>query len=532
MTTFLIERYSTYRGDSSRIITSTKSFLAALLFLITAQAPIPVAKAQDLHLDIRSYDLLVKPDFSRGTLQLSAQIVVDNPSHDSTIFLRLADWYTDIEVNANSSRATLERHGVQILVRWHSPQPVDTLTFNLAGKPGASSDEDRPIIMPNSLFLLWSDNFYPWSFDEWAIVKTTLILPSNFQAIAPGRLLTSKTDSTRITYIFETTYPTRQISIFADSHWTVSEHTMNGLTFRTLLHPQSQKWSDRILETSADVVAYFTGLFGCYPFDGFSFITIDSMYARRSFAGFVGYSPPYLEKEMIRTGHDAHETSLLWWGYTLGGQGPGSFQWTEGFGDYAEILYDESRKLPQPAIFGRFRNEYLATPAKEEPTYAQLRGNTPQKIVHGKYPWLLHAARFVVGDSAFHAGLRLLFRRYTFRTFTIDEFVSTVEEGVGQSLKWWRDEWLERKGVLELTFEYSVELLGGKYRIAGSMTQTGNLYHIPIELAIENEKETVVERVIVSQTVTRFAFESTTKPRRIILDPNRWLLAKIKETKI
>ncbi|MFQ6115530.1 MAG: hypothetical protein ACE5NG_15835, partial [bacterium] len=194
-------------------------------------------------------------------------------------------------------------------------------------------------------------------------------------------------------------------------------------------------------------------------------MTIQGIYARRAFPGFVGYSPQYLEKEFTTTGHDAHETALLWWFYTTRGNGPGSFQWTEGFGDYAEFLYDETYKKPIPKVFQYFRKKYLELPFENDVPHHQLRGNTPQEIVHGKYPWLMHILRYVEGDSAFHKAMRLLFKRFQFRTFSMSEFVLTLEQACGQSLKWWREEWLERKGVPALSLKSDIQKSKLNYQI-------------------------------------------------------------------
>ena len=84
------------------------------------------------------------------------------------------------------------------------------------------------------------------------------------------------------------------------------------------------------------------------------------MYARRAFTGFVGYEPGYLERTLERDGYDGHETALLWWGYATRGEGPGAFQWTEGFGDYVEILYAEGTGKPVPYNMQRARDAFLA----------------------------------------------------------------------------------------------------------------------------------------------------------------------------
>ena len=179
-----------------------------------------------------------------------------------------------------------------------------------------------------------------------------------------------------------------------------------------------------------------------------------------------------------------------------------------------------------PAIFQRFREEYLALPPEADKLYHELRGNTPQKIVHGKYPWLIHLIRYVVGDSSFQNALQLVFERFRFRTFSMPEFIATLEEGCGQSLQWWREEWLERKGVPVIALTSEIQSTDDNYRIVGTIAQLRTLYHLPLEVGIETEKGLRIERVMLSGKETTFAFESKEKPTRILLDPGNWLLMK------
>ena len=484
--------------------------------------PVPAAPP-----DIRHYDLDIRPDFQSNRLGLEAALDIDNPGLQDTFTFELSQRYTTVEVRERSSDVSLDRKGGTVTVRLSRPSRDVRLTFTLEGPAGRCEDEDREVLGEHDLFLLWSDRFYPIVFADWATVRTTITLPEGFQAIAPGRLTSTSRAGDRAIHVFETTHPTTKFSVFADDRWIRTERVVDGLRMQTLLHPQSEVHRERIFASSRDVIAFFTDLHGGYAFDGFAFVTLENMYARRAFAGFIGYSPAYLDKEMARTGHDAHETSLLWWGYTTGGRGPGSFQWTEGLGDYVETLYDEARGKPIPKNFDLFREDYLRTPAGEDVPYTQLRGNTPQKIVHGKYPWLMHVMRYVVGDGPFRSGLRLLFERYRFRTFSMDEFVSTLEEGTGSRLGWWKEEWLERQGVPTIRLRWAAEPAGEGFRITGSVTQVGNLYHIPLEVGIETEAGTRVERISLTDRETPFAFTSMQEPRRLVPDPNRWLLLRI-----
>jgi hypothetical protein len=254
-------------------------------------------------------------------------------------------------------------------------------------------------------------------------------------AIAPGELQSTRTTAEGVWHTFESATPAVDFSVFADRRWTRTERTVGATKMITLLHPESQRFADALFQTSGDVLAYYAELHGFYPADQFAFVTLSGMYARRAFPGFIGYEPRYLEQTMARDGYDGHETALLWWGYAAHGEGAGAFQWTEGFGDYVEMLYSEARQKPVPFNLRRAREAYLAMPPGPDPPLTDLRGNSPQPLVHGRLPWRMDTLRKRIGDEAFRRGIRVLFERYRYRTFTLDQFIAVFEEAASPAVR-------------------------------------------------------------------------------------------------
>lgn len=475
--------------------------------------------------DITHYDLTIVPDFNTKTLDLKAYVEIENPGFEDSLWFGLNDRYDSVVVKAVGYPVSFEHENGWVLVHPEKAKKKLKLFFEVKGILEQSNGESREVVEDSSLFLLWSDRFYPIDFNDWATVKTTLVLPSDFLAIAPGILKTRQYDRDNVTYVFEAKKPTVCFSVFADCQWVQTEGEVDGIRMQTMLHPKSQKFADHIFSTSREILQFYSEIFCPYPFDQFSFVTLTGMFARRAFSGFVGYSPEYLEKEFTTTGHDAHETALLWWFYTMRGSGPGGFQWTEGFGDYAEFLYDERFDKPIPKIFYWFRDQYLRVDREEDLYYTELpRGD--QKFLHGKYPWLMHIIRYVTGDEPFQRAMRLLFDRFRYSTFTMDEFIATMEEGLGQSLDWWRREWLERKGVPEIVWWWKVERDGERYTVIVDLEQRDELYHFPLEIGIETSEGMRVEKVDLNDMKTTVVFQSDRRPEKIVLDPKGWILMK------
>jgi hypothetical protein len=475
---------------------------------------------------IRSYDLRIEPDFVHHTVRVATTIVIDNPSLLTAFEFDLNPVYK-VSIGKGNPGAQLKI--VEGGIRVDLPHGSRQIRLELLseGAPGKSSDEERAVIDPASLFLLWSDRWYPIDFDHWAPVRTTIVLPREFLAIAPGRIISNDLVDGKRTIVFEERNPAVAFSVIADRRWIEEEQTVSGFRIRTLLYPESRKWAPTIFATSPDVLNFFTELHGGYWFEQYGFVSVEGIYARRAFNGFVGYSPAYLDKEMGRTGYDAHETSLLWWGLTTRGSGPGSWQWTEGLGDYVETMYADARGKPLPPIFARFRDEYLALPADQDVAYTELQGNTPQEIVHGKYPWLMHVLRLGIGDEAFRRGIRDLFQQYQHRTFTMSEFIATFERSSGSSLAWWSEGWLEREGALVASFDSQAAPNHGSYWVRLKLTQQGAVRRVPAQIGIRTASGMRTYRVVFEADGSPTELESAELPLEVVFDPEHRLPVRI-----
>lgn len=492
-----------------------------------APGPIPVA-----------YEIRLDPDFGSGTLRERARVAIRNPGRADSVELALNDWFDSVALSAAGARASARRRPGSVVVRLAPARATETLCFELSGRPRGSGDEERSVLGRESLFLLWSDAFYPLDYNAWAPVRLSIALPAGFRVFGPGHEVEKATVGPGeapadagvargdvVVHRFVSDHPLRLFSVLADRRWSETRRTIGGLKLRTLLYPALQPHADSLLRRSADVLAVYARLYGPYAFDEFTFATLDSLYARRALAGGVVYSPAYLEGELARTGYDGHETALLWWFYTLAGRGPGSFQWTEGLGDYAEYLYDEARSKPLPASWSRFRAQYLALAPDSETPLPQLSGRTPQAVVHGKYPWLMHLLRFDVRDAAFLRSQRALFDRYRYRAFTVDELVRSLEASTGRSLGWWRD-WLLRPAVPDVRFRADVRPDGDRWRIVARLEQATPPFAFPAEIGVFTGAGRRLERIHVDSTTQTFVLTAGARPDSVVLDPRGWVLLR------
>ncbi|OFW05982.1 MAG: hypothetical protein A3H96_00140 [Acidobacteria bacterium RIFCSPLOWO2_02_FULL_67_36] len=400
-----------------------------LALLVPAALSVPARAAAQLArhpYDVTSYDLNIRPDFTTGEISLRARVAIARARGTDAFRFGLSPRYRDVSVRANGHIVDVERARSTVTVPNAAHDADVVLEFALAGTLGKSDDEDRDAIDRDSLFLLWSDRFYPIDYADWARVRTSILLPHAMPVVAPGVEISATPTSAGTWHIFESRTPAVKFSVVADRRWVSRTWRLGGLRMTTLLDSEVAALAPALHRTASDIVAYFTRLHGYYPADAFTFVTVRGIFARRALSGCVAYEPGYLKRTMDADGYDAHETSLLWWGYALHGEGPGAFQWTEGFGDYVEVMYTEARHKPLSVNLRRARERYEALGAADI-SIERLTGNSPQPVIHGRLPWLMDRVRKEIGDARFRAAIRTLFTRFRWRTFTLDEFVSVFE---------------------------------------------------------------------------------------------------------
>jgi hypothetical protein len=501
-----------------------------IVLLVVFLAIVPLAFADELPgYTIRHYSLRIEPDFDHLSTTIRTDIEIDNPRLLNTFEFTVRQPFEAVSVTSPGTTVTTTMLDGTLTVKIAKPKAKVHLGVITQAQNAKSRSEDRFILDADSLFLIWSDAFYPIDFDQWAPVRTTLILPEKFQGLAPGHLVSRKPVGSggTVESVFESAHPQVCFSIFADRRWTRTERTVDGMKLVTLLDPETQKWSEQIFKTSADVLKYFADLHGSPAPEEFAFASIPGMGGRRAFSTFIGYPPKALDREMMRTGYDAHETSLLWWGYTSHGRGPGAWQWNEGLGDYVEFMYGEARNKPLPAIFNFFREAYLSSDFAQEPLYNELRGNTPQKFVHGKYPWLMSALRQKIGDEPFRKGLRKLFADYRYKSYTYDEMFAAFESAAGQSLKKFRADWIERRGVPEIKLEATSKLLDKNCTITGTIQQDGALTGMPLDIALQSGDATARNTITLAQGATAFSVSTPGAPTNLQVDPDNKFILKV-----
>jgi aminopeptidase N len=226
----------------------------------------------------------------------------------------------------------------------------------------------------------------------------------------------------------------------------------------------------------------------------------------------------------------ANMVAHQWWGSEISPATLNDAWVTNGMCRYAELLYveDQNGKTGfQNAITDveagalAYDTEPLTTMARIDPFSPQFQSMTLEKGA-----MVFHMLRWEMGDKVFSAFLQQLLAQYKDKSIRTSNVQKIAETQSGLQLTAFFSQWLDGTGAPEFVDNYSVFRLGkGKgFRTVGSISQDLDLFAMPVQLHIETEGKTEDRRVDLSGTESRYTVETFGRPRRIIIDPDNWLL--------
>jgi aminopeptidase N len=226
----------------------------------------------------------------------------------------------------------------------------------------------------------------------------------------------------------------------------------------------------------------------------------------------------------------ANTVAHQWWGSKVSPATLNDAWITNGMCRYGELMFVEDTNGKngfQNAIADveagalAYDTDPLTTLGRLDPFSPQFQSMTLEKGA-----MVFHMLRWEMGDAVFAQFLQTLLTQYADKSVRTSN-VETVAEDVSKlQLTAFFSQWLDGTGAPEFTDNYSVFRLGkGKgFRTVGSVAQDLDLFSMPVELRIETEGKSEDRRVDLSGSDAHYTVETFGRPRRIVIDPDNWLL--------
>jgi hypothetical protein len=155
-----------------------------------------------------------------------------------------------------------------------------------------------------------------------------------------------------------------------------------------------------------------------------------------------------------------------------------------------------------------------------------------QSLVIDKGGMIFHMLRWVMGDVAYDRTMKQFLAQYAGKPASVADLQAVAEKVYGQPLTAFFSQWVEGTGAPEFKMKYTVYRVKKGFRVVGEVTQDLDLFHMPLELKVDTDGQTEMKRIDVSGTDSAFSIETFGKPRRLVLDPNNWVLKNSPDLKV
>lgn len=221
-----------------------------------------------------------------------------------------------------------------------------------------------------------------------------------------------------------------------------------------------------------------------------------------------------------------------WWGQDVSPASPGDAWITNGMCRFAEIEYlhrTATATIFQDAILNvsasalAFGNVPLANVAR----HADRRGDSRefQAMTYDKGAMILRMLQWQIGDAAFQQTLHAVLSQPD-KSISSARFEQIAEATSHQNLRPFFTQWLDNTGAPTLQDKWTLYRLGNNqgFRTVGEIEEDLDLFQMPVEVQVETEGKAVTKRVDVMGPQTQFTINTFGIPRKVSLDPQRWLL--------
>lgn len=353
-------------------------------------------------------------------------------------------------------------------------------------------------------------------------------------SLSNGKLVETKIAGGKKNYHWKTIYPisTYLIAIYSGKYKSFSQKyvsvTKDSLNLSYFAFESDLENAKKDFGDHPAYFKVFEEIFGAYPFIKEKYFVAEFLWQNGAMEHqtLTGIGSNFVGGHKFFTDMLVHELAHHWWGNAVGPKTWKDIWLNEGFATYSSALYWEKTAGPRAlqstmsGRFGSFENGKLYNPGNA------LFGN----LVYNKGGWVLHMLRREVSDDNFFRTLREYLAMYKYGNASTYDFKKLCEKVSGKNLTQFFNQWVfNGEGIIELAYDWSAEPSGTDFSLVFNTEQLQNgydIYKFPVDVKFiyeGNESETKTLRI--TQKQQRFSFTLKKKPKEILLDPDKWLLA-------
>jgi hypothetical protein len=361
-----------------------------------------------------------------------------------------------------------------------------------------------------------------------------ITVPSDFQVASNGDL-TGVEDNGNGTstwnYFHDYSIATYLISLAISRYDTFTQTTTCGVPVKHYVYPESMETALYDWANLPAMIDFYSENYYPYPYPTFG-QAMAGPGSTMEHQTMVTIELEWLTGDRTYEWGVAHELAHHWWGNLVGCHGWENVWLNEGFASYFDALFLEHQYGRETFIdwmIGRRQIYFGVEPYEGRyPLYEpdQRFGLT----VYYKGSWVLHMLRRKVGHETFKTIMHEYADRHAYSTATTEDFISAAEDVSGLDLELFFQQWVYLAGYPEYRCDWVWE--DGTLQVTIDQVQTVDestpLFDMPVELRLFTPSGTRDETVRVHQESHTFTFNVAEEPTRVLLDPDQWLLHKLR----
>jgi len=368
--------------------------------------------------------------------------------------------------------------------------------------------------------------------------------PSRYQVVANGALVEQIDvgDGRRMTH-WKQSQPIASwlngigVAQFAVRHFA----TVAGVPLDTWVFHQDRDAGIASLETPMrQALEFLSDAVGTYPYE-----KLDSVEAAGMTGGMEHASEAFYGEKAFGgrglAGTVWHEVSHQWFGDSVTEKDWDDAWLSEGFATYFASLAQEHIEGHDAFVASMKRSRAAILAAeKRAPPEAVVHDNLPEiadgrapgAVVYQKGAWTLHMLRGAAGNERFRVGIREYYRRFRDANASTADFRQVMEEATGSDLAWFFQQWLYRAGSPSVEGTWTYNAAGKKIELDLAETQAGDVYRLPIDVAVSAQGSPVrIEKIELNSKRQTFEIAAPAEPASVELDPDAWVLMDVKFAK-
>ena len=293
-------------------------------------------------------------------------------------------------------------------------------------------------------------------------------------------------------------------------------------------YPEDSAYAvDGPFRRTGEMLDFFSDLIGAFPYDRLSHVQSTTIFGGMENPTAIFYSADAIRRRSLGELTVAHETAHQWFGDAVTPDDWHHLWLSEGFATYYAALWLRHAEGDSAfrAEMRRRAESVFRSGATNRPILDTLATDLMGLLNSNNYPkgaWVLHTLRGLVGDSAYHAGIREWYATYRDSSALSSDFSVLMGRAAGRDLEWYFRQALLQPGYPKL--EVGWRHRGGKLELRVTQTQDPGwgLFRLPgLVVRVDGRDHRVTvngrESVTVLDGVPR-------KPARVEVDPDGWWL--------